>query len=203
MERDYSSGERLREARESIAHMTITQAAEATGIHRTDIGRFENAERPLNKVAHLRKLSEAYGVTADYLLGCTDYPFPDKEETGLTTDALANLAQILDILIKPATEKAILSDILKSEHFGELVLTLRDLMLLAEDINDYVSVSRSQGLTVEEGSMIYDPTLESQMSALKYGRYAVLESCNALLDEIVGTPVDEVIREANDYLHGR
>lgn len=197
MSRDFSTGEHFIEARKTIAKLTQDEAAEKTGIDRSVISKFENGDFQRLSLDKLRKLSEIYVVSADYLLGYTNYPFKNEEgdlftQTGLTIEALQNLREIDKRVCKPAShvKEDLLSSIISSGSFAQLIVRIVDLAILADDLQEHVNIA--QAMDSPEVNLDF---LESSVRALKYGRYAVLDPCNAILDELIETSVDEVIGE--------
>lgn len=83
-------GERLRAARQSRRY-TQEQLESLSDVSIQNINRYENNKTSI-KDAELAKLAKALNVSADFLLGLTDDPTPQKLKTKLSqleTDVLA------------------------------------------------------------------------------------------------------------------
>ncbi len=61
--------------------------AQALGISQQYYSQYERGKRQI-PVRHIRKLSEYYGVSSDYLLGLIEYPRPLEKEHAEVLDGL-------------------------------------------------------------------------------------------------------------------
>ncbi len=94
-----------------------------------------------------------------------------------------------------------LSDILASDSFIKLVNKFAELLELAFRLDEDVRVA----MPLKENPMLADDSLmndfiENAVTGLKYRRYALLEPCIQLLDELADSPVDEIVKLAENYL---
>lgn len=207
MQRDLTTGNNFIKAREEIAGLTQDEVEAKTGIHRTIISRFENGDFQRLNRDKLLKLRELYGVSSDYLLGCTDYPFRAEDgdlytQTGITVEALQNLKEINESICKPASAKNgdyILSDILSSPSFRRLIQVLVDVRKLAIQLEKDVEIGRELSSSGMRGQEIN--SVKELVVAVEYGRYAVLDPCNALLNDMLETPVENIVNTGRDYLN--
>ena len=88
-----TTGQKLKKLR-TAEGITQQSLASDFNIKQDDISRFENDKQELS-LYNLKKYCERYNVSADYLLGLSDYPTSDKDEryisdvTGLEKDAIS------------------------------------------------------------------------------------------------------------------
>lgn len=115
----------LREAH-GLSQKTLSDELAKLGliVRRETITQWENGTRDL-KTEYLAKLSEFFGVSADWLLGLTDAPERTPaavDELGLSADAVSRLQMLHNVSQVPPeshrySRSALLSDLLEDEEF--------------------------------------------------------------------------------------
>ena len=115
----------LREAH-GLSQKTLSDELAKLGliVRRETITQWENGTRDL-KTEYLAKLSEFFGVSADWLLGLTDAPERTPaavDELGLSADAVSRLQMLHNVSQVPPeshrySRSALLSDLLEGEDF--------------------------------------------------------------------------------------
>lgn len=170
------------------------EVSKAIDISRQALGTYENGERTMD-IFTLKKISEYYNVSTDYLLGLTNSPFSDKdkryiqEETGLAEKSI----EILCSLPKPkkpcdctdydSFRKLI--DIICKE-FGDnymLVISLETLVDNTTSLDDMMSEYNYLSESNEE-SEDYD-LLDEQISELTLFRKGEIYELSTVFERII------------------
>lgn len=105
---------------------TQQQLADSLGVSRSLVKAWENNDRPIRS-DDLAKLASHYGVSADYLLGLSEYKTSDFnlrnacEFTGLSETAMHQLKEMKGYALSD------LSEMLENEKFRSIVSSLDDL----------------------------------------------------------------------------
>ena len=96
--------ERLKEAREA-RNITAAELAEALGINKATIYRYEAAEISKIKLHTIKAIADYLGVNPDYLIGATDDKRPVKETEGLLADLTDGEQMLLELFRRVPVEK--------------------------------------------------------------------------------------------------
>lgn len=193
---------------ELMGEQGVTGFAKSVGVKRDDVNNWLNGKADIRPAA-LIAISKKYNVSIDYLLGLSETKSLDPSYastealTGLNAEAITCLKEINDSICKPAShvKAELLSCIIKSPGFTDLIKTMTELAILAADIEQDVNCGR--GFSEDGTAMsINVETLDSMTLALKYGRYAGADSFSRILDSILDTPADYVVGYAEDFIRG-
>lgn len=166
-----------------------------------------NIEKGLRKtpLETVCAIADHYSVSLDYLLGRHDIPSANLEtqeicqKTGLTQEALKAIHELkknYDHTIETGCGDVV-STVIASEYFTYLIGCLVDLQDLADKIEHEIMV-RNGDIQVDPCDPDID--LESMTRALEFGKYAFVEPCSRILDNICYRPVDKLVAVAKDHI---
>lgn len=184
--------------------ISLSRIAEATEISKAALSQWRNSDKikGIPKVDYLRKLASYFGVTVEWLAGtpgAVRTPDETLAATGLSAAALSNLIEINKMCQAAShVSEDILSTILASENFTALIRAMIDLTFLADDLEEQVTIARAMQGKAEEPAVNLD-YLENSIKALRFGRYSVVEPCNAILDELRPATIEDVLKDLNNY----
>lgn len=179
-------------------------------IGRNTLSDLENGKTKAKKtsLAALYAIGTALDVDIDFLTGQRpDYKKLESKDVhdylGISEAAVENLIEINKMCQAAShVSEDILSKILASENFAALIRAMVELTILADDLEEEVTIARAMQSRTEEPAIDLD-YLESSVNALRCGRYAVVEPCNALLDELRPATIEDVIKDVNNYRNGK
>lgn len=198
----------LIEAKSQEPGMNQSKIAKSIGVSRSVISKWamNTTYNGIPSADYLTRLAQYFGVTVDWLIGTPGAErTPDETlaATGLSAAALKNLIEINKMCQAAShVSEDILSKILASENFAALIRAMVELTILADDLEEEVTIARAMQSRTEEPAIDLD-YLESSVNALRFGRYAVVEPCNALLDELRPATIEDVIKDVNNYRNGK
>lgn len=136
-------GKRLFEIRESRGE-SQQELADSIGITRQSLSRYELGERTAN-IDLLKKVAKHYNISADYLLGLTDNATVDTnlqavcDYTGLSENAARTFREVIledsdHKIYGNFKRKDIVSELLESLNFYELIDDLMDIREISDDL---------------------------------------------------------------------
>ena len=188
--------------------VTQSKIAESIGISRSALSKWamNTTFNSFPKADYLKRIADYFGVTVSWLIGtpgAARTPDETLAATGLSAAALKNLIEINKMCQAAShVSKDILSTILASDNFAALIRAMVRLAVLADDLEEEVTVARAMQSKTTEPAIDLD-YLESSVNDLRFGRYAVVEPCNALLDELRPSTIDDVIKNVDNYRNGQ
>ena len=165
-----------------------------TGLSEAASSKWFNGEKTPSHEAIL-KIANGLDISIEYLYGRSKMMNPKvsmqslQKITEKTEKALENLTAI-----RNDYSAEILSALLESEHFKEIVKCLFEINELCNDVSDRSYSMNDSGLQMYTRKQHYD-FLPDLIRSLKYGRYELTEHIFAIMNEII--PVEETISTAN------
>lgn len=179
-------------------------------IGRNTLSDLENGKTKAKKtsLAALYAIGTALDVDIDFLTGQRpDYKKLESKDVhdylGISEAAVENLIEINKMCQAAShVSEDILSTILASKNFTALIRAMIDLTFLADDLEEQVTIARAMQGKAEEPAVNLD-YLENSIKALRFGRYSVVEPCNAILDELRPATIEDVLKDLNNYRNGK
>lgn len=179
--------ERLKDLR--VEHgLTLEQLAEATGLSRAALGKYESDDFKDISPYSIVTLAQFYGVSADYLMGLTEqknHPNTELEALHLNDDAI-------EVLKSGKINNRLLCEMVTHEGFRRLLLDIEiyvDRIASAQinNLNALVSIARAK-ILAERASDEKDAYLRTLEAAYieedKYFTHAVHEDMDAIIADI-------------------
>ena len=160
---------------------TQQELADYLGIKREQVAYIERGTRA-PKVDQIISIADHYGVSCNYLLGKTDLKTPNIEteaiciKTGLSEDALKRLAALSPDRLET------LSRIIASESFSTLVSTFD--LIVSECMFLEGAIEDPDGEKTRHETGLDGIDIDTALTSLKHDRYAVIDDCFDILEEI-------------------
>lgn len=190
-----------------IGEQGVTAFAQSIGVKRDDVNNWIAGKSDI-RITALIAIARKYNVSTDYILGLSDTKSLDvsyaSAETllGINREAIDELKDVNNSICVPAShvKDELLSHIITSPGFADLIETIAELVILAYDIEEDVNIGRGFAADCKETNIAMD-ALSSMTLALKYGRYAGAESFGRILDSLLNTPVKDIVEYAEDFVN--
>lgn len=172
------------------------QLADFLDVKREYIAYWEGGTRVI-KPEYLLSIARHYNISLDYLFGVQDVPSTNIDLKSISDKTGLSGAAVETLLSFPENENFLflnmLSSIIVSPHFTDLVYTFVELVSYATTISENTKDIAN-----------HMPETEDYIKVLKYGKYALAEKGNDVLNDLVS--VDSIITDAqytvNLYRHG-
>ena len=190
-----------------IGEQGVTAFAQSIGVKRDDVNNWISGKSDI-RVTALISIAKRYNVSTDYILGLSDTKSLDvsyaSAETllGINREAIDELKEVNNSICVPAShvKDELLSHIITSPGFADLIKTITELVILANDIEENVNCGRGFTAASKEMNITID-ALDNKTLALKYGRYAGAESFGRILDSLLSTPASDLVEYAEDFVN--
>lgn len=209
-------GDAIKKARKEkgITQEDLLERLRCTGtnasIGRNSLSALENGNTEGLKIRinTLYEIGKILDVDLDYFLGITDFKKYEHKEiceyTGLTEDAITTLRDF------PPELKPLLSQVIVSEHFLSFIETIFTIHLWSSDSQELMFLIDQDLAYLEKKNCIDDETddfitaftecletIDKDIELMEYGRYAFVEHCNNIIEEII--PIRQLTKEAKRF----
>ena len=177
------------------------QLREKTGVERREtITQWENGTRKI-KAEHILLLCEAFGISADYLLGLSDDPHRTPsavDDLGLSPEAIIGIKKIMMVL-----EETFRTDITRSLSMldrilcsDEFLFTLIHACEAAAEVSNIASMYNSIEDEAKKDMLFAQYRIYSAGNEEKYSfrRYQAAQCFTNLLDQICGYETVEIAK---------